>query len=464
MPGYDTGPVYVTQINTGDNPNWDYIDWGTASSSNTEMWTDYFLTNDSAGAVVKLPSGLANAVSTYPLQFVNGSKLDLINMPGTIRINLNALGIVTIQSQQMASGLCGLTAIDAWGATGSVNITGLAAGGSTLIGGNNNSTITGFGRDTIVAGAGQTFINTGSGDSTITISSSNGNTTLSGNGNTATAVTGSTLILNGKANTVNGSGLKVLLMPSSANTTVIGNGNTITASAITVISIGGLNDAVYGNNLNVLTLTGTTSVAINGTGNTITAGASTRSVLGAGGILTVRTTSTNAGVAISNGSGRTTLEITTGGTVMLNQANTNLTVVLDASTNLTLGKMSFITAIGSVTGHDTIIASGASQTLQSIGGNDTLVGSLSYDDRFQGTVASLNGDFIRNFGGNDVIDITDLSFMRLKLFAFNALTGVLQVADATHNTHFALSGLAQFGKFTTVNDGHGGTLINLPGH
>ena len=46
QPGYAAGPLYVTQFNTGDNPNWDYVDWSSKISSDTEVWIDYFLQNN----------------------------------------------------------------------------------------------------------------------------------------------------------------------------------------------------------------------------------------------------------------------------------------------------------------------------------------------------------------------------------------------------------------------------------
>lgn len=40
--GFMTGRVYTTQINTGDNPNWNYADWGSQRQVTT-TWQDYYI-------------------------------------------------------------------------------------------------------------------------------------------------------------------------------------------------------------------------------------------------------------------------------------------------------------------------------------------------------------------------------------------------------------------------------------
>jgi hypothetical protein len=236
--GFDTGPLYVTEFNTGDNPNWDLDDWGSTISSDTEVWTDYMILENFAGFAVNFPGQYSGALNAYPYEFVNGSALDLMYLPGTINVNLNTLGTVTIASQTMISGLGGLSEIDAAGATGAVTITGLIAGSSSLIGGDNTSTINGYGNDTIIAGAGLTTINTGSGGSTVLLSNAAGSATLSGNNNVVTGVAGSTIRITGTGETVDGSNMTAMVGSSSSITVngsndmidVIGPGITLHAS------------------------------------------------------------------------------------------------------------------------------------------------------------------------------------------------------------------------------------------
>jgi hypothetical protein len=284
--GFATGPLYVTEFNTGDNPNWDYLDWGTAIASDTEILTDYYLMQNSAGFFVD------NAPSSYYYEFTNGSTLDLLNLPGAITVNLNALGSVVIDSQTLASGLSNLTAIDAAGATGTVTLTGLAAGGSTLIGGNAVSTITGYGHDTIVAGNGTSTINTGSGGSTVLVSGTAGtaringnnnvviaatpgnNVTVTGSGDTVTAVAGATvtgaaantsLSVNGSSVTTGGAAGDTITATGTADVVNFVNGGTV------VLGSAGSSATVKGNSV---------TVSINAAGGTVTAANSNNTVTG----------------------------------------------------------------------------------------------------------------------------------------------------------------------------------------
>ena len=244
QPGYATGPAYVTQFNTGDNPNWDYVDWGNSIRSDTEVWVDYLILNNFAGFIVNFPTTYAGALNAYPYEFVNGSILDLISLPGTICVDLNSLGTIVLNSQTITAGLSNLNEIDAAGATGSVTITGLKTGDSTLIGGDSTSTINGYGRDTIVAGAGLTTINTGSGGSSILLSAAAATVAVTGTSNVITAAKGSTLTLTGASDTIIGSGVTVSLTTRASSLTINGDNDVINAMAGDQITIIGSNDFV----------------------------------------------------------------------------------------------------------------------------------------------------------------------------------------------------------------------------
>jgi len=84
-----------------------------------------------------------------------------------------------------------------------------------------------------------------------------------------------------------------------------------------------------------------------GTGSdTVVLGSATETVNGDGGGALVQATAAFAGALVSGtAAGQTTLEIIGGGTAALNADTTHATVQLDAATNLTLSKMSFITAV-----------------------------------------------------------------------------------------------------------------------
>ena len=302
---------------------------------------------------------------------------------------------------------------------------------------------------TIIGAANNDVINLGSGKADVWLGSA-GETVNGGTGTNLYHATASTI----GATISGGSGFNVLLV-SGGGTMVMGNN-------ITNIQEMYLNDlSVGGYDLTLNAIAGLTVQSGWGT-NVVTVGAASQTILGAGGMLTVRATAANAAAAVCGGIGGATLDITTGGTVVLNNADTNLVVHLDAATNLTLGGMSFITASGSSAGHDAITAGGSNQTLESIGGNDILTGSSSFGDTFAGTCAGLSGDTILGFGGSDVLDISDLAFSSLKPLNFGQSgSNILSLADTTHGVTLSLIGSYTSGSFAAVNDGHGGTLIRL---
>jgi len=94
--------------------------------------------------------------------------IDLIALPGTTLINLNASsGTIDGVAVTLEPGLLNANAD---GSTGSVTLVGLATGGSELTGGDGVTTITGYGNDTINGGLGSTTISTGAGGSVVTLS------------------------------------------------------------------------------------------------------------------------------------------------------------------------------------------------------------------------------------------------------------------------------------------------------
>jgi hypothetical protein len=113
-------------------------------------------------------------------------------------------------------------------------------------------------------------------------------------------------------------------------------------------------------------------------------------------------------------------------------ADTNLFVKLDSGTVLSLGSGSFITAEGATTGLDRITAGGVSQTLESLGGSNT-------------------------------IDITDVLYTALKPLTYggNATSGTLGITDGAHKLTLTMTGSYTLGSFAPGSDGHGGTLITF---
>ncbi len=197
---------------------------------------------------------------------------------------------------------------------------------------------------------------------------------------------------------------------------------------------------------------GTDTVVIGGTGETVNAG---------NGTALVSATAAFAGALVNGGSGTTNLKITTGGTATLNASDSHLNVNLTFATNLTLSKMSFITAVGS-TGNDTISALAQGQTLTGGGGKDTLNGFSGFGDVFSDTSAHLNTTTIGNFGGSDLIDLTDMNPNTIQPLAYNTSTQTLTVADGTHTSNIKFLGSYTLSDFQIGgSDGHTGTLIKF---
>jgi len=199
--------------------------------------------------------------------------------------------------------------------------------------------------------------------------------------------------------------------------------------------------------------TGTDTVVLGGTGETVNGG---------GGMAFIDSTTAFAG-ALVNGtaSGTTTLKITTGGTATLNANDSHLIVDLTSATNLTLSQMSFITAVGS-TGNDTITAMAQGQTLTGGGGTDTLNGYSGFGDVFSDTSAHLNTTTIGNFGGSDLIDLTDMNYNTMQLTGYNTTTQTLTVTDGTHTANIKFVGSYMLGDFQPDgSDGNTGALIKF---
>lgn len=199
------------------------------------------------------------------------------------------------------------------------------------------------------------------------------------------------------------------------------NGGTVTmGSNITGVQAVFLDNTIY--NFTANATKGLSVFAGTGT-DTITVGDASQHVAGSNGVLTVKATAAQAAVTLHSSTAATTLELTTGGNATLNAGDKNLTVKLDAATHFGLGGLGFITAIGATAGGDTLTAGGANQTLESTGGNDTLLGWAKFGDTFLGSSAGLSGDTIQGFGGSDVIDISDMVSGSVKPYVFNPGTG-----------------------------------------
>ena len=288
------------------------------------------------------------------------------------------------------------------------------------------------------------MINLGAGNDTVTLGS--GETVNGGAGTDIYNVTKATI---GNVTIKGGSGSNTLV--------VNGGGNATMGTKITGIN------AVQLAATTTFTANTTAGLQISGSsagGDTITLGAPTQSVIAGGPNETIRATAANAGASISGLGTNSTLQITNGGTIVLNATTDVSTVKLSAASNLTLSKMSFITAIGSG-GADTIQAGATYQTLTGGAGADTLSGFSGGYDTFSDTAAHLNGDTILNFVTSDTIDLTNLAFAGATVTAATSAgnTKVTVVSGATKSVFTVAGNWTSSGSFNLASDGAAGTFL-----
>ena len=370
---------------------------------------------------------------------------------------------------------------------------------NTTIAAGNGSTLTVNGsNDTITQGDGGTTWLTGSASSDLTTVGNNvTKITISGTNDTTSTGTGDTVWVSFSANNdttnVGNSAVSVTVSGTDDTTNVGSNaasvwmdgysaGDVTSVGANSTLTVSGEGDVGIAQSSSTLWLNGDFDIGLGASGdkllvsglvdsNTVgtlqqIAVTSVNQVITLGSSPAYISASTaNAGVKIVDGGSPVLLDLSGGGNASLNATDTGtstdpLIVVLRSATNITLSAMSFVDAIGTVTGN-TITALATNQTLGGMSGGDTLVGYNGFGDKFVGTSTGLNGDLIKNFGGSDKLDITDMVNSSTKLsWAANASGGVLTVSDGTHST--ALNFIGSYSATSFVisgSDGNAGTLI-----
>jgi hypothetical protein len=247
---------------------------------------------------------------------------------------------------------------------------------------------------------------------------------------------------------------------------------TIASTYQTVTLAAGLNLAVnVGPGTHNASNPNASGILINGAANSdvITLGSGTDKVAGVGasesviagsGTDLVQAVIGNAGALVTGSSvANTTLEITTGGASTLNANDTQLTVKLDAATNLHLGTLGFISVTGS-TGNDVLTAGAANQTLIGGGGANTLNGATGGGDVFEDTSAHFSADTVVNWTTGDMLDLTDMSPTGSLSYSGNSTSGKLTVSDGSHSATITFKGNFTTSNFSTlVTDTHGGSLV-----
>ena len=219
----------------------------------------------------------------------------------------------------------------------------------------------------------------------------------------------------------------------------------------------------------------------------VTLGSATEVINGKGDAL-IKTAAAFAGAKITGGGGVTVLDLKSGGTAVMNAADTGITLVSLDNTNSAYNftanaEVGLVIEDDNNHGGDVITAGGAGQTLTGGGAGVTLIASASGGDVFRNTSANFNGEMIGGFAtAGNVIDVTNLASTKIKTATFveNAAgtSGTLTLAGSGQSTAITLFGqfmaagfhgtAAQAG-FTLGSDGSGGTNVTYhpvlaPGH
>jgi fibronectin-binding autotransporter adhesin len=224
-------------------------------------------------------------------------------------------------------------------------------------------------------------------------------------------------------------------------------------AAAETVNVGGTGSAIiYGGS-------GTDTINLTSGSDTVVLGSAAESVRAGIGTTLIQASMASASARIVGSPvGATTLEITSGGTGSLSPLDTNLVVTLDRAAHLSLGPARFVTAIGSA-GSDTIVAGTSGQTLTGGGSGDLLIGSSAFGDTFADTSSGISGDTISNFGGSDLIDVTDLNFASLASPTVTSNGGTTTVA-LSNSVSITVLGTFLRANFQLGSDGHGGTQIS----
>jgi hypothetical protein len=313
--------------------------------------------------------------------------------------------------------------------------------GITIHGADNSDTINlGSGADTVYLGSAAESVYGGGGKDIFVVSAATIGATIDGGTGSSTlrVLGGGTAVMGGNITQIS----EVVLEGPAA-------GQTQPAWDFTANSIAGL------------------KIDVVGRGGTVTVGNTSQQVHTNVGDVTILANAATSGALITGGQGSDVLEIQGGGTAILNSDDSALKVLLDQSTDLTLGAAPGTIAIGS-NGHDTITAGAGNQTLVG-GAGDLLIGSAAGHDIFQGTATELNADTIENFiastgrGLGDSIDLTNVAAAGASFrFAENASDtfGTLTVSEGARVlASIQLLGQYMAAGFNLQADG-GGTAIS----
>jgi hypothetical protein len=271
-----------------------------------------------------------------------------------------------------------------------------------------------------------------------------GETVLGGSGGDTFYVTSRTI------------GATIAAGPAGGTLGVQGGGTAVMGPNLTGLSLVALMDPGPGVGTQ-LTANATRNLLIRGGAgpDTVVVGDASQTIVAGAGALLVQASAATAG-ALVRGNGKTTLEITTPGTVALNPLDTGLTVQLDQAGTVRLNTAAPLRAIGSASG-DMMFAYAPGQVLTGGLGSDRLVDAARGGVIFRDTQAGLSDDTIVGLGKSDTIDLTDLAFGTASASLAGGALSVLSGGRVC--CAIALSQPSSLGAPQLCADGSGGTTI-----
>jgi trimeric autotransporter adhesin len=362
------------------------------------------------------------AMDTDLYQFISGSTLDLLSLTGTIVVNLNAQGTMEIESQTVQDGLSGLTAVDAAGSTGPVTLTGLTAGGSTLIGGSGNTTVNVSGTGNIVS-----LLNSG------TIVETAANTTA----------------------TVTGTDVTALLNYTGDQIQAINNNDTIIAVSGDQVGVYGAGDVVTASGITVNTASSASSVTVNGTSDVI--GAAAGSTIDFGG--------TSTATVFGDGA---TIVATSAGSSLFILANSD---VMTAHTGASISIYGTNETVNNgVAGASIYLANNAVATINGSGGTFDIVGTNVVATASGENVVASAGTSFDLYGSNNVVTLSSASSVQAlnNGDTITAVSGdqigvygtgeVVYASGITLNTAFSTTSVTMTGTSDVVGAASGSTI------
>lgn len=423
---------------------------------------------------------LTGTTAVTAAQFNNVSNIEVITLPSMVNTSVaittvNALvasGATLTLSNAANAGV--LTFNGAAETDGVFHITG-GTGNDTITGGSGNDTLTGgSGNDSITAGLGSDTLTGESGSDTFTLAAvsglTSGDTIDGGSGTDTVALTGNTAFT-ASSDFDNVSNIEVITLANTSTAVSITTKDTLVAASATLTlstaNTGGLtfNGAAETDGAFSITSSGACNDTITGghDADSITCGTGTDHIAGGAGDDTI---------TFAAGTGLTTADTVDGGSGIDTLALTGATAVaatnFDNVSNIEVITVANTTTSVSITSKDTLVAAGATLTLQATTlttGVLTFDGSAETDGAFNITGGGA-GDTLKGGSGNDTIDggsgsnnitaglghDTLISGSGNDIFSFAAVSGLTSADSVDGGSGSDTVALTGNTAFTATND------------